>query len=105
MLAPDACSSLDDVRAAIDTLDFQIVQLLGQRLGYVRAAARFKPSQAAIPAPERQVAMLEQRRRWAADHGLNPDMVAEFYTNLIRYFIGEETSHWSNDPSGRMTNG
>lgn len=94
MQLPEECRSIEDVRAAIDSLDHQIVALIGQRAAYVRAAARFKTSTSSVRAPERQAAMLEQRRQWAVASGLSPDMITRLYQELISYFVGEEMQHW-----------
>ncbi|WP_325205769.1 chorismate mutase [Vibrio sp. 03_296] len=37
---PEACESLNDIRLGIDTLDKEIVHILSQRMGYVKAAAQ-----------------------------------------------------------------
>lgn len=94
MKAPEDCESLDDVRAEIDRLDREVLRLWGQRSGYVRAAARFKTSEASVAAPERFRAMLQQRRQWAADEGLSPEVVESIYRQLVEYFITEEKLHW-----------
>lgn len=59
---PEACESLNDIRTGIDSLDKEIIQLLSRRMGYVKAAAQFKPNEESIPAPERVVVMLEDRK-------------------------------------------
>ena len=94
MKTPTDCASLTDIRAAIDHLDEQIVALLGLRADYVRAAASFKTSEAAVAAPERQAAMLQARRDWASREGLDPDFVEKLYRDLIAYFIAREREHW-----------
>ena len=65
---PAEVRDLQDVRAAIDSIDAQIVELLGLRLDYVLAAAQFKPDLASIPAPDRVREMLDQRGEWARGH-------------------------------------
>lgn len=90
MQPADACTTLDDVRTAIDALDREILALLGRRAAYVHAAARFKTDAASVRAPDRVQAMLEQRRAWAAEEGLDPDVVAELFTLLVAYFIRRE---------------
>ena len=82
------------MRRGIDALDREIVALIGRRSRYVRAAARFKTSASNVRAPERQRAMLEQRRRWAEKEGLSPDVIEELYKGLIHYFIGREMEDW-----------
>lgn len=94
MKPPADCASLEEVRAEIDRIDRAIIALIGERAGYVHAAARFKTSEAAVAAPERQAAMLRERRRWANDAGLDPDVVEKLYRDLVAYFIAREREHW-----------
>lgn len=94
MKSPAECASLEEVRAEIDRIDRAIVALIGERAGYVHAAARFKTSEAAVAAPERQSAMLGVRRAWAEEAGLDPDIVEKLYRELVAYFIVRETEHW-----------
>lgn len=93
---PSSCESLADVRAQIDGIDHEIIRLIGERAGYVKAAARFKDSEHAVAAPERFAAMLETRRAWAQREGLSPDVIESIYRELVRYFIDEEKTHWRN---------
>ncbi len=90
---PFECASLAEVRAQIDRIDEQIVRLIGERAGYVQAAARFKEGEHAVAAPERFAAMLQTRRAWAERAGLNPDVVEALYRDLVNYFIEEEKKH------------
>src|ERR1700688_878637 len=43
-VAPEDCADMAEVRAGVDALDREIVRLLAQRQGYMRAAARIKTS-------------------------------------------------------------
>ncbi len=61
---PEECTSLQDIRAAIDDIDRDIVALIARRRGYVQAAAAFKTSAASVSAPDRVAAMMAQRRQW-----------------------------------------
>ncbi len=101
MKSPEECTSLEDVRRAIDALDREIVGLIGTRSRYVEAAVRFKTSETSVRAPERQRAMLEERRRWAEEEGLSPDVVEDLYRDLIRYFIERELEDWSSNSETR----
>ena len=93
-LTAEECASLEDVRSEIDYLDRAVIALLGQRFKYVLAAARFKTSATAVRAPERQKAMLAQRREWAEAEGLNPDAIEKLYTDLVQHFVEEEMKRW-----------
>lgn len=93
------CGSLDEVRAAIDRIDEEIISLMGRRADYVQAAARFKNQESEIAAPERFAAMLQARRAWAEREGLSPDVIENIYRELVRYFIDREKEHWRNAQS------
>jgi isochorismate pyruvate lyase len=92
---PAECSDLSEIRIEIDRLDRQIVALLGQRLHYVRAAAAFKTSESSVRAPDRVASMLDDRRRWAAEEGLQPEVISELYRQLVAYFTEDELRQWS----------
>ena len=94
MKKPDRCENITDIRKEIDRLDRQVIAIIGQRFGYVKAAAKFKTSETSVKAPERFQAMLQQRRVWAEEEGLNPDVIEKIYRDLVTYFIEEEMSRW-----------
>lgn len=98
MNTPEGCGSIEEVRAEIDRIDREIVKLIGERAGYVHAAARFKTSEAAVAAPERQAAMYRARRQWAEAADLDPDVIEKMYRDLVAYFIVRETEHWKTLP-------
>lgn len=96
-LKPSDCKDMADIRAEIDFLDAEIINLIGQRYQYVQAAAKFKTSETAVRAPERFKAMLLQRREWAVEQGLNPDVIEKLYSDLVNYFIQEEMNKWKSE--------
>ncbi|HEX8552839.1 MAG TPA: isochorismate lyase [Abditibacteriaceae bacterium] len=100
---PSECRDMKEIRAAIDSLDKHVVQLLGQRFEYVKAAAKFKTDATAVRAPERFQAMLAQRRAWAEDAGLSPDAIEKMYRDLVEHFIAEEMKHWNAAKPSRDT--
>lgn len=90
MTPPEDCTTIEEVRQAIDTLDREIITALGKRFGYVKAVTRFKKNAEDVAAPVRYQQVLASRREWAAAAGLSPDVVEQMYRNLIAYFIDEE---------------
>ena len=96
MTPPEKCSSLEEVRRGIDALDEEIVHLIGRRAHYVRAAARFKTSEAHVAAPDRQKAMFAVRREWAEREGLDPELIEDLYRRLVSWFVEHELEHWRN---------
>jgi isochorismate pyruvate lyase len=91
---PEECRSIEDVRAEIDCIDRQVIALIGKRAEYVRAAVKFKTSEADVRASERFEAMLHRRRAWAAEVGISPDIVEKLYRDIVQHFIREEMAHW-----------
>ncbi|MBX9756941.1 MAG: isochorismate lyase [Pseudomonadaceae bacterium] len=91
---PGDCSDMSEIRAEIDRLDRAVIALLGQRFKYVQAASKFKTSAAAVRAPERFTAMLQQRREWAVEEQLSPDTIEKLYSDLVNHFIAEELQQW-----------
>lgn len=99
MKTPDECANMEDIRVEIDRIDQEAIALIGKRLQYVLAAARFKTSAegakgTSVRDMERVKSMLEQRRRWAEAEGLSPDAIEKFYGDLVEYFINEEMAKW-----------
>jgi isochorismate pyruvate lyase len=94
MRDPDECSDMTEIRAEIDRLDREVIGLIGQRFKYVKAAAKFKTSAAAVAAPKRFAAMLDQRRAWAVEVGLSPEAIEKLYRDLVTHFIEEELKFW-----------
>jgi isochorismate pyruvate lyase len=41
--------------------------------------------------------MLQQRREWAQESGLNPDVVENLYRDLVNYYIEEELKHYKSE--------
>ncbi|BDU39650.1 isochorismate lyase [Vibrio nigripulchritudo] len=91
---PEACESLNDIRIGIDTLDKEIVHILSRRMGYVKAAAQFKPNEESIPAPERVAVMLEDRKKWAEEVGISTEYVETLFSNIIDWYINQQIKHW-----------
>ena len=102
MKKPDECLNMQDIRTEIDAIDRQVIQLLGKRFEYVKAAAPFKTSETGVKAPERFKAMLLQRREWAVAAGLSPDAIEKMYFDLVTHFIEEELNHWKKQSSGNQ---
>jgi len=97
MKNPDECANIQEVREEIDIIDREVIDALSKRFQYVIAAARFKTSEASVRSPDRFQAMLQQRREWAQESGLNPDVVENIYRDLVNYYIEEELKHYKSE--------
>lgn len=88
---PVECSDITEVRNEIDVIDKEIIRLLSTRLSYVREVVKFKDgTPEGIEAPNRRNEVLETRRQWAEEDGLDPSVIEDIYNRLIDYFIDEE---------------
>jgi isochorismate pyruvate lyase len=94
MKDPDECANIHEVREEIDIIDREVIDALSKRFQYVLAAARFKTSEASVRSPDRFHDMLQQRRKWASESGLNPDVVEKLYRDLVNHFIDEELKRY-----------
>jgi len=80
-----------EVRAQIDQLDEQIVDLLSERAGYVRQAARIKARREEIVDPPRIEDVVAKVRARGARGGLPVELIEPLYRQLIERFIALET--------------
>ncbi len=93
---PEECLDMQEIRTQIDSIDKNIIELLGNRFQYVKAASKFKTDENSVKAPERLAAMLVQRRKWAEENCLSPDIIEKMFRDLVGYFIDQEMKHWEN---------
>jgi isochorismate pyruvate lyase len=94
-------SSLQEARAAIDTIDTEIIRLFGNRAKFVHQVVKFKKRPEDVPAPDRYAQVMRQRRKWAKSAGLNPDVIEGMYKLLVDNFIKEELEIMSRRDKGR----
>jgi len=85
------CRTMAEVRAQIDQLDEQIVDLLAERGGYVRQAARIKAGRDEIVDPPRIEEVVAKARARGARAGLPGELIEPLYRLMIDRFINLET--------------
>jgi isochorismate pyruvate lyase len=83
-------ASLAEARANIDRIDRAVIALLAERLGYTRAAARFKANPMEVAAPARVEEVIAKVRALAAAHALPPDIAEAAYRPLIAAYIADQ---------------
>mgnify|MGYP006289110691 FL=1 len=84
MKKASACRNLDEIRAAINSIDREIVKLFGQRTQYARAAFSFKTDRKSIGRPAHHRKVVAQRKTWARLSGAAPEMVGKIYEAVVR---------------------
>ena len=80
---PGECENIGEVRKALDQIDMEIIQLFARRNKYVREIVKFKVGDEGIRARERREVVLEQRKAWAEERDLDPEMMEEIFKILI----------------------
>jgi 4-amino-4-deoxychorismate mutase len=79
-------TSLAELRARIDELDRELVRVVADRLAVCHEVARLKEgSDTPVIQPDRVRQVLDTRRQWAIDAGVDPD----FAEQLVRVLLTE----------------
>lgn len=85
LIKPQACKNIKEIRDSIDLIDQEIIQLFAERHAYVKEIVKFKGDEKEeIIAKERKDLVLKQRKAWAAEKGLNAEMMEEVFKLLIK---------------------
>lgn len=84
--------SLDEVRAAIDVIDKQIIPLLAERQLWVERAGHIKKDQPeeAVRAPERVEEVIQSVRELAIEHGMSATIAENTYRVLVQSYIDHQ---------------
>jgi isochorismate pyruvate lyase len=80
---PEACENIQDIRSAIDEIDQEIIELHALRDSYVREIVKFKADDEGIIARKRKALVLQQRKAWAAEKGLDPELFEKLFGLII----------------------
>jgi isochorismate pyruvate lyase len=89
--APKDCTDLSHVRIEIDRCDKALVDLIGERFGYVERAWQIKlglGQEANVPWRNQQV--IDRVRARAAERGVPPDLCEALWRQMIGWFIQYE---------------
>ncbi|MDX2432795.1 MAG: chorismate mutase [Bacteroides sp.] len=80
---PHACENIQEIRDALDQIDLEIVRLFALRSEYVKEIVKFKGDDKSIVASERRELVIKQRKKWAQESGVDPEMMEEIFKLLI----------------------
>jgi isochorismate pyruvate lyase len=89
--APKDCTDLSHVRVEIDRCDKALVDLIGERFGYVERAWQIKlglGQEANVPWRNQQV--IDRVRAQATERGVPPDLCEALWRQMIGWFIQYE---------------
>lgn len=90
----DTISDMATLRAHIDSLDEQLIDLLAQRHALIDQAARIK-KRIGLPArlDDRVEEVVANAGRHAASRGLDPALIAHIWRQLVEAAIAQEDRH------------
>jgi len=91
---PQACQTMAEVRAGVDALDRELMALLAARFGYMRAAARIKPSRDAVRDEARKASVIAAAVAEGEAQGIPADVIADIWECLVEGSIAYEFAEW-----------
>lgn len=100
VIAADQCQTMREVRAGVDALDRELMMLLAQRFGYMRAAARIKTGRDMVRDEARKAEVIANVRAEAVGLDLPGDLVADLWERLVEASIAYELEAF--DSNGRL---
>ena len=92
--APEDCQTMPEVREGVDALDRELVALLATRFGYMRAAARIKPTRDAVRDEVRKASVIAAAVAEAEARGIPADVIADLWERLVEGSIAYELGEW-----------
>lgn len=92
--APENCETMVDVRIGVDATDRELVELLARRFGYMRAAARIKPTRDAVRDEKRKAAVIDAVVADAKARNLPVEVFADMWERLVEGSIAYEFVEW-----------
>lgn len=93
-LPPDACQTMQQVRAGVDATDAALIALLATRFGYMRAAARIKPHRGAVRDEDRKAQVITNAAVLGEQAGIPPGHIRAVWEELVEQSIAYELGVW-----------
>lgn len=90
------CSTLDEARNEIDSVDREIVELIAKRNEYIKQIAHFKKSVDEIKAEDRIADVITKVREQAISLDLSPNLINDLYVRMINEMVENEISEFKN---------
>lgn len=91
---PADCTTMTEVRTGVDDVDRAIIALIRRRFGFMDAAARIKPTREAVRDEWRKADVLAKVDATAAAAGIDREMMARLYEDLVETSIAHELKRW-----------
>ena len=96
---PDDCENMAQVRAEIDRIDTELVDLIAERFGYVDRAWQLKSNPEEATVPWRIQEVIDKVESRARERGLPPELAEALWRQMIGWFIQYEEQRLSQGSS------
>ncbi len=83
-----------DVREGVDATDRELIALLERRFGYMRAAARIKPSRDTVRDEARKASVINAAKEEARKAGIPEHVIGDIWETLVEGSIAYEFVEW-----------
>ena len=90
------CTTLEEARNEIDSVDKEIVELIAKRNEYIKQIAHFKTSVEEVKAEERIADVISHVREQAISLDLSPNLINDLYVRMIDEMVESEISEFKN---------
>ena len=94
MILPEDCQTMVEVRAGVDAVDLQIVDLLAIRFRLMTAAARIKQDRGTVRDEDRKAQVIANAKAAAERVGVPPEVVGDLWERLVEGSIAFEFVRW-----------
>jgi isochorismate pyruvate lyase len=91
---PEACVTMTDVRAGVDSVDRRLVALFAERFAYMRAAARIKPERGHVRDEPRKAQVIANAGAEAERLALPADAIRDIWDRLVEASIAYEMAEF-----------
>jgi isochorismate pyruvate lyase len=88
------CNTLEEVRAEIDKIDYEIVELIAKRNSYIHQAAAFKNSIDEVKDEDRIERVKQRVRAKAIELDVSPNLISELFTKMIDEMVESEIAQF-----------
>ena len=90
MRLPHECHDIEEIRQEIDEIDHAVIKLIAKRFTFIKEIIKYKNNTGEVYAKNRYLAVISERRKLAADHHLDPDVIESMFRTMMDYFIKEQ---------------
>ena len=94
LIEPADSANMTEVRAGVDAVDRELIELLGRRFAYMDAAARVKTERHTVRDEARKAEVISNARIAAENAGVPVDAIAAIWDLLVEASIDYELKAW-----------